>query len=242
METLMILSIYQDKNTMWHDRPCKNGEPRSNNAWIYSAYSTYLAPKTVDSLKRYEVFKQCGRSLYPIKIDRLPGKIHPSLSKDEILGLTHAGFITRYELEASHWNFCNLDYKPEKLTLKTIWISLKALYNVRKEVKKQGLTGSRARNYIWENNIIEAYPLAFYLAPWDQYYVVRYNEQRANLLQTLAFYINFIFTLIKGNKSVRMLLWLQLEDLDHFLLKLIPRDKWVRDYFDKDHPFVKGLE
>jgi len=226
------MNNYQDKWTRWHDKPCNNGEPRSNNGWIYSAYSKYLAPNTTDLYKRLECYNECNTKYVPLKIDRNPGDKFPPLSKDEVIGMVSLGLLTRHELEASHWNFCNLEYTPEKLTFSSIYKAAKALFKIRKE----------DRNYVWQNNVTEAYPLAFWLAPHDQYYVTRFYGYKATILQTIAFYLNILSVLTGKNKSVKMLLWLQLEDLEHPLAKKMPKNKWVKDYFGEEHPFTKGLK
>jgi len=223
---------YQDIYTRYHDKPTTNGSIRSNNGWIYSAYSKYLAPDTMDHEKLVYCYNECFRNGSPLKIDRSPNDLYPVLSKDEVIGVVSLALLNDKELEANHWNFCNLEYTPEKLTFKSVFKAIKALYKIRNE----------HRNYVWENEIVDAYPLAFYLAPFDQYYVKRFYGKSTTLTQTVAFYLNFISTFYKGNKSVRMMLWLQCEDMNHFLLRFIPKNKWVRDYFSPNHPFVKNLK
>jgi len=223
---------YQDKFTRYHDKPTINGESSSNNGWIYSAYGKYLAPDTGDEIKRVRCAADCLRSLAPLKMDRSPNDLHPPLSKDEIIGLVSLDLLFNEELEDSHWNFCNLEYEPKKLTISSIITAAKALYDIRKE----------HRNYVWQIKIIDAYALAFYLAPHDQYYVRKYNKKSTSILQKISFYLNFVSVLTSDNKSTKMMLWLQLEDLKHPLLRFINKEKYVRAYFNEDHPFVKGLK
>tara|TARA_R110000851_G_scaffold263127_1_gene415628 strand:- start:782 stop:1465 length:684 start_codon:yes stop_codon:yes gene_type:complete len=227
------MNKYQDKYTRWHDKPCVNSEPSSNNGWIYTAYSKYLAPETRNFETTLGCFNECVRSYSPLRIDRSPGQLTPPLSKDEVIGMASLGLLTRSDLDFNHWNFCNLpNFKPEKLTLKSAYRAAKILYKIRKE----------HRNYMWQNSLTEAYPLAFYLPPEDQYYVIKYYGKKPGILRTIIFYINAVMTIYKGDKSARMMLWLKCEDLSSFLLKFIPKDKWVKDYFSEEHPFVKGLK
>lgn len=227
---------YQDKWTRWHDKPCINGEPKSNNGWIYTAYGKYLDKDHLvnrDLDKRLECYKGCRKSEYPLKVDRSPNDPIPPLSKDEVIGMVSLGLMTRHELAYSHWNFCNFEeYTPKKLTLSSIIKAAKLLYAARKE----------HRNYIWENKVEDAYPLAFLLPPEDQYYVIKHYGKSPGIFRTLIFYINTILTLTGDNKSAKMLKWLQLEDMNHPLLRFVDKDKFVRDYFGEEHPFVKGLE
>jgi len=237
----MTNKSYQDKFTRYHDKPTINGESSSNNGWIYSAYSKYLLPDTLDDCKLIECASQCTRSLMPLKVDRSPNDLYPPFSKDEVIGMVSLGLKFSTNLEFSHWNFCNLKYEPKKLTLLSIFKAIMELHKIKKEIKKQKLEGGAARNYMWQNKRTAAYALGFWLQPWDQYYVRRFNGKSTSILQKIFFYLNFISTLTKGNKSVRMMLWLQLEDLKHPLLRLIPKKKYVEAYFDKDHPFRKNL-
>jgi hypothetical protein len=228
---------YQDRWTRWHDKPCTDGEPSSNNGWIYSAYAQHLMPTTVktceDSFKLLDCYLSCRNSVYPLKIDRSPNDPTPPLSKDEVIGVVSLGLLEPVELKSSHWNFCNfVDYKPEKLTIISIIKAAKLLYAARKE----------HRNYIWENKVEDAYCLAFWLAPHDQYYVLKQYEKKPSILQTIAFYLNIVSVLTSDNKSTKMMLWLQLADLEHPLVNLVPKDKWVRNYFGEEHPFTKGLK
>lgn len=229
----MTLTEYQDSATMWHDRKCINGIPSSNNTWIYTAYSKYLAPK---SFLRHEVMQRylsCARSFDPLKIDRLPQMHTPPLSKDEVIGMVSLGLLTSKELENSHWNFCNLEAEfDRKLSLGSIYRGIKALWGIR----------GKHRNTVWAENVVEAYPLAFRLAPHDIYYVKRFYKRSTSLLEKAAFYANFASVYFRGDKSSRMLLWLQLEDMNHYLLKFIPKKKWVQTYFESEHPFHKAVE
>ena len=223
---------YKDKYSRYHDKPCVNGEPSSNNGWIYSAYGRHLAPNTQNHEKLLQCYNECLRSDIPLKIDRSPNDKTPPLSKDEIIGLVSLGMVSAAELEASYWNFCNLEYTPEKLNLATIIRAGKVLYAAREE----------HRNYVWQNEVVEAYPLAFYLPPEDQYYVKKFYGERPSILQVIFFYLNFITVLTKGGKSARMMMWLKLTDLKHWLLRFIPKEKYIRAYFDEEHPFVEELE
>jgi len=228
----MTNKSYQDKWTRYHDKPTLDGSSSSNNGWIYTAYSRHLAPDTTDSEKLVQCYNKCVRNYLPIKIDRSPDDSTPPLSKDEVIGMVSLGFLNDKELEASHWNFCNLEYVPEKLTISAAYKAAKVLYKIRKE----------HRNYVWQNEIKEAYPLAFFLGPEDQYYVKKFYGKRATLFQFIIFYLNALSVLTYGNKSVRMMLFLKLTDLNHWLLRFVNKEKYVRNYFGEEHPFVKGLE
>lgn len=223
---------YQDKNTMWHDKPVVSGEPSSNNGWIYSAYSVYLAPKSLNYHKLNTVYIACTRSLGPVKIDRLPGMKTPPMSKDEIIGLVSLGFLSVKDLEASSWNFCNLEgFKHRKLSVIRAWRAAKALYSIKNE----------HRNYVWENNMVDAYPLVFRLAPWDVYYCKAVRGYKTSMFEKVCFYLNALNVIRKGGKSARMMLLLQLKDLKHELLEKVPERKWVYEYFGDEHCFYANF-
>jgi len=227
------MKTYQDRNTFWHDKECFNGEPRSNNKFIYTAYSKYLTKGSINMSSILKEYNKCTRSLSPVIIDRTAGRTDFPISKDEIIGTCSLGLLTRNELQNSHWNFCNLEGNfDRKLTFKSLITAAKALYKIRKE----------HRNYFWQNKMVETYPLAFWLPWWDQYYINRQYNKKSSLIQYLAFYANAIMTLTKGNKSVKMLLWLQLSDMNHWLLKFVPKKKYVEAYFEEGHPFREGNE
>jgi len=221
------MSNYQDGYTRWHDRT-----KGSNNGFIYSSYSKYLAPHTIDQQKIRECYELCLRKLSPLKVDRSPHDPYPPISKDEIIGMVSLGLLSRDVLVASHWNICNLEYTPKKLTFRSFYKAAKILYKLRDE----------HRNYFWENEIKDAYALAFYLPPELQYYVNKMDGTRPTIIQTIFFYVNYFLTLYKGDKSSRMIYWLICQDMNHFLLRFIPRDKWVRNYFEPEHDFIKNLD
>lgn len=231
---------YQDKWTRFHDKPTDGVNPSSNNGWIYSAYSTHLLPNKLDHSELRECYNGCKTSNNPLKIDRSPDQLEPPISKDEIIGLVSLGLLSKEELEDNYWNFCNLpEYKQRPMTIGVFFKSIKALYNVYKESKD--LEGGAKRNYLWKNKVVEAYPLAFRLPVEDIYYVKKVCGDSPSIFETLWFFVAACFTIFNGNRSVRMLLWLQMSDMYPRLAKLLPKKKWVKDYFREGHPFRDNL-
>ena len=225
------MTTYTDKWGRWHNKPTDGIVPSSNNGWIYSAYAKYLADEELNMFGIEDCYYKCLRQLGPIKVDRHPGDLEPPISKDEIIGMLSLNLLDEIDLELSHWNFCNLpEYKQEKLTFEIVQKAKEALEAIEGE----------HRNYVWENKVVEAYPLAFALAPWDIYYAKKLYGRKANLLEFILFYGNIISVLHSDNKSTKMMLWLQLKDLKHPLVKLLPIKKYVLNYFGKDHPFYKS--
>lgn len=231
-------SIYQDKWTRWHDRPCENEEPRSNNGWIYTAYAAHLmkGKNAFDFKMLQKCYSGCNRTIFSsnMKIDRSPGQIHPPISKDEIIGLSSLGMLNVQSLINSHWNFCNLDeYEKEPLTIKKAWIAVKSLWKIRKE----------HRNHLWQNQMTETYCLAFRLMPWDTYYIKKDWGFETSIFEWFCFYLNFVVAMLNGSKSSRMLMWLRLKDLGghKLLLKILNEKKAVETYFGKEHDFYKAV-
>ncbi len=221
------MSNYFDKYGRVHDKPTDGHYRSSNNGFIYSAYGRHIIPDRIDTSNIRKCFDKCLRQHVPLKVDRSPNDSTPPVSKDEIIGMVSLGLLSHYDLEQSHWNFCNLDYEPKKLTLKAAFKAAKILYSIRKE----------HRNYMWENKLTDAYPLAFYLGPEDQYYINKLYDKPVTLLQTIFFYINAIQVLTGSNNSAKMYVWLKLEDLKHPLLRFTNKEAYINDYFEKEHLF-----
>lgn len=221
------MSKYQDRYSMWHDRECINGEPSSNNSYIYSAYSKYLAPKSIINSLVKERFNKCVRSYSPLLVDRKPGIKYPPQSKDEIIGMVSLGYLNNRELENNHYNFCNISRDfDRKLTLKSFIKAARSLWKISKE----------HRNYFWQNEMTEVYPLAFKLMPWDVYYVRKMAGKKAGIFNTIMFYLNFLAVMLGDDKSTKMMLWLQCEDLGKkLLLKFINKKDIVKEYFGEEH-------
>jgi hypothetical protein len=224
---------YQDKWSRWHHKPTDGINPSSNNGWVYTAYASKILPSSIDMNKLFTCYRECTRSLSPIKIDRSPNLSHPPLSKDEVIGLVSLGFLTDYNLKSSSYNFCNLESSfIRKLSLSSFICGLKSLWKIRKE----------HRNYAWQQNIVETYPLLFKLMPWDIYYVKKYYNKKTSLFQKIMFYLNFISVIMGNNNSTKMMLWLQLEDLNHPLKKIIPYTDYIVSYFGEFHPLSNKIK
>lgn len=234
---------YQDEWTRFHDKPTNGKDPSSNNGFMYTAEGIHLAPDDVDMEKVFQCYLKCRRSLFPVKIDRNPGQLTPPLSKDETIALASLGLLTRFELEKSYWNFCNLpEYEQKPLTIKTFIKAVKALYNVNKEVKRLKLTGSKKRNYVWEKQIVDAYPLAFRLPPEDVFYIKKLYNDKTNIFELVYFFLAACVTIIKDDRSSTMYLWLQLKNIYPKLADKLPLKRYVKRYFGVSHPFYKGLK
>jgi hypothetical protein len=165
-------------------------------------------------------------------INRLPGKLTPLMSKDEVVGMVSLGLLSYKTLERSHFNFCNRDFGPRKLSLMIIIKAIYTLFKIRKE----------HRNYVWQNRLYSAYPLAFRLSPEDIYYVKAMSGVKTTLLENIVFNLNIYTTMKWGNRSSKMFLWLKLKDLNHSTADKLPLKAYVLDYFGKDHIFYTNMK
>lgn len=205
----------------YHDKPVKNREPSSNNLWIYTAYAHKLGLKTTRH-RLQNTLNSCARDdVSDFFINRLPNKPAPVISRDEIIGMISLGFNPlKYGYNM---------YKGFKPTRSQYLKAIIGLHRIRKE----------HRNYFWENNITEVYPLAMRLMPHDQYYVTKmltvYDKSH---FRWVMFQLYALSTIVQNNISAKNVLWLQLKDLDSkFWIKFVDREKNFIEYFGAEHVF-----
>lgn len=215
------MNKYQDEYSRWHDRT----PATSNNSWLYSAVSKYRQPNTLDNDLLNACFRKCVTSEY--NLNRSPDKSKPPMSIDEIYGLVSIGFLDANYLELAKWNFCNIEgYEYTRPTLR----SFRTLYTIR----------NCHRNYFWQNGLTETYSLAFMVMPWFKYTIKKLSSVRPSIFETIMFYTNAISVICGKDRSTRQLLWLQLKDLkSKFLIKLLPTNKVMSDYYEDGHPFLE---
>lgn len=228
---LMYPSIYQDRWSRYHDKPCtkKDGSPSSNNGWIYTAYAVELG-FGVDWYQLDQCMRNCKRSHYP-QWDRTPGKALPPLSRDEILGMYSLSFIKCGTLKLNHWQFCNIPgFHPKPLT-QLNWLKvIKALWKIRKE----------HRNTLWEEK--DLWHVGFRLPPQDTWFILKLAEREVGLIHTMYFYISAFFTINGKSASGKLILWLKLKHLrmeGSILYQALDHRKAFLEYFGTSHPFNK---
>jgi hypothetical protein len=222
---------YQDKWTRWHDKPCTDGEPSSNNGWIYTAYAFHLGL----DFKFFELdacFEECRRGEWP-KIDRTPGKLYPPLSRDEVIGLYVCGLIYIKQLRRTHWQFCNIPGFEPKPLWKVNWFkAARAAWKIRKA----------HRNALWEED--DLWHFGFRLPPQDTWFILKVAERKPSFIHTLYFYISSILTITGKSNSGKLILWLKLKELkmeDSPLFTFLEWENAFIEYFGEDHPFTKAL-
>lgn len=144
---------YFDKWSRLHDKPCVDGEPSSNNGYIYSAYYHKVGGK-LDLYKLAVCFEGCLRDgafhRHPPSVDSI---VPPS--REEILGATALGFLKPSHLKS--WNF-----SPFPLPR----------FSLVKLVKQLWECKGKHRNYFWQNNLSQVYHVAFSVPLQDRAFLL----------------------------------------------------------------------
>ena len=87
---------------------------------------------------------------------RSPSKENPPISRDEILGMAHFGFLKPHHLYG--WNFS--PYEIPKFSLVKL---IKQLMELR----------GKNRNYFWQNNLDQIYRFAFSVPLSDRHFILK---------------------------------------------------------------------
>jgi hypothetical protein len=161
---------YQDKHGRLHDKPCINGEPSSNNGWIYTAYLNKLKPVNLLKEQTTACFNRClvnGKFLL-----RSPGKELPPMSRDEILGTAALKLLKPEHLQG--WSF-----SPKPIPKFNISKLASQLWQLRPTLSKQTTKDTivlkklyiRHRNYFWENNLDQLYRFSYSVPLTDRNFI-----------------------------------------------------------------------
>ena len=176
---------YIDRYGRYHDRPVENGEPSSDNGWLYTAVAKRLGAEVNLSPNAAQY---CAENLerHPLTVTNRP---YVPFSRDEVLGLAYLGYLKPEHLDG--WNFSPYPlpkFNPIKL--------VQQLWRVRKE----------HRTFFWRNGLTQIYHVAFMVPLQDRHFLNqcwgRYN----------AFYhlIHIIDTMLpKDNRSARNMRFLK---------------------------------
>jgi len=149
---------FQDKYGMYHDRVCVEGQPSSNNGWIYTAYA-HKGNLPYDHDLVLQTFIKCkvpNKELpQGICLIRTPYRACPPISRDEILGMAALGFLRPQHLNG--WNF-----SPYPLPTFDLIKTLKQFLELR----------GKHRNYFWQNNMNQVYRFAFSVPLQDRHFIL----------------------------------------------------------------------
>lgn len=205
------MNNYFDKYGRLHDKPCVNGEPSSNNGWIYTAY--YMkSGNYVDSMFLYNCFRQCKQvdpNTGRLYLVRSPFKDLPPMSRDEILGFAALNFLKPSHLNG--WSFSPYPIPP---------FSLKTLIKQVLELRGQH------RNYFWKNKLDQIYRFAFSVPLSDRAFLLECFGETRSL--RYFFYKAIAFLDSKIGKPVNGIPWLKYGGDE--------RKEIMKTEFPEDHP------
>jgi hypothetical protein len=231
------MNNYIDKYGLYHHKAVINGEPSSNNGWIYTAYAQKVGCP-ISELDLHLCFQNC--EVYsPEKagyiLNRLPGKTSVPISRDEILGMTALGVLN---LETSRsfdgWNFSPYPLPPFSLIkfVKQLW-----------ELKPRGFPLSLAypvefrwkhRNYFWQNNLDQLYRFAFSVPLQDRHFMLKKWGKFSWLKPSHLFYATVAKVDSKFGKASGIRFLKYGTDIGEFINEMITE-------FPEDHPIVKAV-
>lgn len=240
------MNLYTDSNGLYHDKPCKDGKPSSNNWMIYTAYAKLLK-LPLDMTKAKSYFNDCVVTLQKgeIVILRHPDKKEPPLSFDEILGAYILGLVSYSQLKANHFVFHG---KGEKMNPNTVAkivagaTELLVLSNTP-EVRIDGLevrvTKRKVdRNTFWKKKVKNLYQGAFRMNPGQVWFFKKHAKATIHKEDSILKDLYVEHTLKYGKSHEVLVLWALAKMAGQS--KLASRCKssklFAKD-FPKDHPF-----
>lgn len=222
------MSNYIDKYGRYHHKPCINGEPSSNNGWIYTAYADKLGLPVNDSELR-SCFNQCLNE-HNTFVLRSPGKGLPPMSRDEILGAAALGLLKARNLQG--WSFSP---RPiPKFNPITFFKQLSRVFTLNpinrdgSWVKLWGPLYTRHRNYFWENNLDQLYRFAFSVPIQDRDFILDNTDKKVNVFAALFY--SAVATVDKWFNKPSGITW----------LKYGKGLKEMKSEFPADHP-INGV-
>lgn len=167
------MNNYQDKYGRYHHKPCIDGEPSSNNGWLYTAYLNKLKPINLLREQLASCYRQCvqqdehsGR-LY---IERSPYKSLPPMSRDEILGIAALKLLRPSHIKG-------MNFSPRPIPRFNPFKFAAQLWELRPTLLSDGTGGYelefKHRNYFWENNLDQLYRFAFSVPLTDRHFILK---------------------------------------------------------------------
>ena len=239
------MSKYQDQHTLWHDKPCKNGKPSSNNWLIYTAYAKLLKlPYDHNYAAHY--FDACTVTLKKgeIKIYRHPGKDKPPFSFDELLGAYILGFIDYETLKANHFVFHGKGKPMSAKVVGDLLIGVAKLAAGDLVGTLGSIVGAKKpdRNAFWEKEIKEMYQAAFRVNPGQVWFLKKANKANIHEEDRVLSKLYIECTLKSGSPGEKNILWAlaKISGQKSLAKKCDPKKNFGK-YFPKDHDFNRLL-
>lgn len=211
---------YKDKYGRYHDRVVKNGEPSSDNGWIYSAYAKAVGLK-LNYSNMNSAYVISVRSMEPYVINRARDfQELPPCSRDEIIGLQSLGMLNYNALRNREFYIDNTSNALKKPRIGVLGY-IKALVQFYKLSKTE-----KPRTEVWKSDKFpQAKIISFTMRPDDVFYLKKLNDDEVTVLEWLAFYAAVCYSAWKLKKfkpeenkssssvSSFLIRWLQLKDL-----------------------------
>lgn len=136
--------IYTCKNGLYHDKPCVDGNPSSNDGLIFTAYAKKLGlPVNMALIESF--WSSLNKGKY-FPIERLPGKKTPYPSRDFFLGAKYLDLINSSNMEFASWNFSPVELPG---------------FNLLKTIASFVLAIGEHRNFLWQKELIYSYEFMF---------------------------------------------------------------------------------
>ena len=244
-------SKYQDRHGLWHDRECINGEPRSNNWMIYTAYAKALGLEIGD---KYGYFAKCINTLTRdnITVYRHPGKKTPPLSFDECMGAVYLDLMPYDILKGNHFVYIGHGQRLDGRLFEKLIKALAEFLLPKVIVKGWSVTVKKPdindRNRWWRDKLENVRYFAARLTPAHTYIVKRYHHKKHHVEEDKlwAFYRDAITkkrAKSHQDHSTRNLLWLcHIMNNDHKRAKNLK--PWVsfEAYFGNKHDFTVAIK
>ena len=150
---------FTDKYGRVHDQEVENGNPSSDNGWLYSAVYKKLGGQLSLDLDSVRI---CVENLqrHPEKVEE---RNEVPISRDEILGLAYLGYLKPEHLDG--WNFSPYKNEPFNL-IKFVKQSLELVESFYPFELKH-------RTYFWEHNLKQINHVAFMVPLQDRHFILK---------------------------------------------------------------------
>lgn len=208
---------YVDKYGLWNVKECIDGNPSGNDGWILTAYAEKLELPVHPKLYHSWLTLERGDHIRKFPIERLPGKEHPYISRDVVLGAIYLGMTDVWHLKRMDWNF-----SPIILPALNIFKLIHQLWQLR----------GKHRNHFWQNHGFEqVFHVAFMVPLHDRAAIYRFSgETPPPVIYRL---IEWVDKRRKPrNNSSALIRWLKYDQM--------PEIRVFEEYFGIDHPITKA--
>jgi len=194
-----------------HHKPCINGEPSSNNGWIYTAYhyKLYNIASYYQGVDLKAIGYECSQNLTRHPLKYKSKELQVPISRDEILGLAFLKHLNPTHLNG--WSFSPYPIPP---------FNLKTLIKQIKELNGQH------RNYFWQNKLDQIYRFAFSVPLQDRAFLLECWGETKSL--RYFFYKSIAMIDSKFFKPKNGIHWLKYGGEE--------RKKIMQGEFPEDHP------